>query len=122
TKRAYPFSALKNKAAVNEKIGKADIVVFWKSGAVSAVDKPVIADSKNVGTATAFSSVVNGQKLTFDAKDGTFTDIETGSEWNILGTSTSGPMKGSRLKPLIAINSFWFAWAAFNPETTVYNG
>lgn len=120
-KQAYSFSTLTNRKAVNEKLNSADVVVFWKSGAVSATDNAVIADSKNVGAAMAFSPMLNGQKLTFDARDELFTDRETGSEWNIFGVSVSGPMKGSQLKQLNAINSFWFAWAAFNPETTIYS-
>lgn len=118
-KRAYPFRVLKDKKVINEKVGSSDIVVFWKSGAVSALDSPIIAESKNVGAATAFSAVLNNQKLTFEAKGDLFTDKETGSDWNVLGMAVDGPMKGSQLKALIGNDHFWFAWAAFNPETTI---
>ncbi len=118
-KRAYPFKILRDKKVVNEKLGNSDIVVLWKTGAVSAIDNQAIADSRNVGAATIFSAVLNNQKLTFEAKGDLFTDKETSSEWNILGMAVSGSLKGSQLKALIGNDYLWFAWAAFNPETAI---
>jgi len=31
-----------------------------------------------------------------------------------------GALKGSQLSALPAINHFWFSWAAFKPETQIY--
>ncbi|MFW5709310.1 MAG: DUF3179 domain-containing (seleno)protein, partial [Chloroflexota bacterium] len=47
-------------------------------------------------------------------------DNETGSEWNIFGTAISGPLTGVELFQELAGTHFWFAWAAFRPETAVY--
>ncbi|RME46572.1 MAG: DUF3179 domain-containing protein, partial [Chloroflexi bacterium] len=40
--------------------------------------------------------------------------------WNILGEAISGPMQGKKLTPVVHGNHFWFAWAAFNPETAIF--
>ncbi|RME58163.1 DUF3179 domain-containing protein, partial [Candidatus Parcubacteria bacterium] len=45
---------------------------------------------------------------------------QTNSEWNILGQAVSGELAGSQLTPVTSINHFWFSWAAFRPETRVY--
>ena len=44
---------------------------------------------------------------------------ETGSEWNILGQAVAGPLTGAQLPPVLHGNHFWFAWAAFMPDTEV---
>jgi len=58
--------------------------------------------------------------LTFVADNGLIKDKETGSAWNVLGMATSGPLAGTQLTPVVSINHFWFSWAAFKPETRIY--
>lgn len=33
-----------------------------------------------------------------------------------------GPLQGSQLEPVAHATPFWFAWAAFNPDTSLYEG
>ncbi|MBI4305476.1 MAG: DUF3179 domain-containing protein [Chloroflexi bacterium] len=63
----------------------------------------------------------DGQRLTFTVAGGNITDDETGSTWNIAGLATGGPFKGRALLPVIHGNHFWFAWAAFQPQTRIWN-
>jgi hypothetical protein len=58
--------------------------------------------------------------LTFRADGDKIRDIETQSEWNILGQAVDGQLSGAQLTPIIHGNFFWFAWAAFRPDTQVY--
>jgi len=32
-----------------------------------------------------------------------------------------GPLAGKQLTPVVAVNHFWFSWAAFRPETRVFS-
>ena len=63
---------------------------------------------------------MDGLELNFEIADGRIIDQETGSEWNILGQAVDGELVGQQLSPVVAINHFWFSWAAFRPETRVY--
>ena len=36
--------------------------------------------------------------------------------------ATLGPVKGSKLTPIVHANHFWFAWGAFKPHTKIYAG
>ena len=119
---AFPYSVLKEEGAVNHTIGETGIVVFYKEGTVSALDKGLIRNSRDVGATAIYRSGLNGQTLTFRPTDGGFVDDETGSEWNILGEAVDGPLSGSRLEPIASADHFWFAWAAFKPETVIYPG
>ena len=52
--------------------------------------------------------------------DGVFTDDRTGSAWDITGEALSGPLAGQRLELVPHTNSYWFSWAAFNPDTKIF--
>jgi len=96
-------------------------VVFWVSGAASALDESRIASGRDVGQTAAFSRVFDDRTLTFAAmEDGRYRDRETGSTWDLAGRATDGPLKDSRLTPVPHGNHFWFAWTAFRPASAVW--
>ncbi len=115
---AYAFSELEQHQVLNDKIAGEDIVVFWQAGAVSALDTAEIDTSRAVGMALMYSrQLEGGEVLTFCQEAAGIQDEETGSLWNIFGEAIAGPLKGSKLRQLPAAAHFWFAWAAFYPET-----
>ncbi len=122
---AFPYEELRARAvgdwaAVSSRVGGKTVLVLWKAGTASALDAPFIANGRDVGAAVAFFPVLEGRPLRFEARpDGLF-DLETGSQWNILGEAVDGPLAGKRLERVLAIDSFWFDWAAFHPETGVF--
>ena len=122
TSAAFPFSVLEKERVVNYNIAGQDTVVFFKPGAVSALDGSSIQQSRDVGATGVFDPNVNSQTLTFRPDGDNTVDNETGSQWNILGEATQGSLKGSKLTPIIHANHFWFAWGAFKPDTKIYRG
>jgi len=38
---------------------------------------------------------------------------------HLLGRATSGPLRGSQLRPIPHGNHFWFAWGVFKPATRI---
>ncbi len=117
---AYSFESLSEVGVVNDTLGDKDVVIFFQPGQVSALDQSSIVDSREVGSAAAFSAVLNGETLTFSSDDDVISDDQTGSRWNVFGQAVEGPLAGSELDPLLAFSHFWFAWAAFQPETAVW--
>lgn len=102
---AFPFEALRGaeRRAISTLSGT--VVVFWDEAAEAAV---------------AFDTEVDGSRLSFVATETGYLDEETGTEWRLDGTATSGPLEGRRLDQVAdAFVSFCFAWAAFFPETVV---
>ena len=119
---AYPFDLLRRSLVVNDSIAGRDIVALWQGGAVSALDAAVIDTSRDVGMALMFDRRLDtGETLTFCFSDGGFMDKETGSHWNLFGEAIDGPLTGAKLRQLHAFPHFWFAWAAFYPETILYS-
>lgn len=118
---AYPFSVLTEQRVINDTVGGQAVVAIWQPGATSALDQASIDDSRDVGMAALFSRDLNGQMLTFQIDEtGTIRDDQTGSAWNVFGTAMVGELAGSQLKLQFAFPHFWFAWAAFQPETVIY--
>ena len=117
---AFPYGTLEDLRVVHESIGGEEVVIFWEAGTASALDSRGIAFGRDVGTANAFSRVVDGRRLTFAFDGSRFVDEETGTTWNILGEGIEGPLAGRRLDPMVAVNHFWFSWVAFQPGTRVY--
>jgi len=120
--KAYPYRALAEGAptAVNDTVGGAEVVAFYEPGTASALDSLNIAEGRDVGATGLFSRVLEGRTLTFEVRDGAFVDRETGSTWNLLGQAVDGPMEGAALDPIPHVDTFWFAWAAFEPRTEVW--
>ncbi len=117
---AYPYQVLQQVGVINDTVGGTDIVVFWAPGTASALDAASIASGRDVGSANAYTRRLNDQTLTFTYAGSRILDQETGSEWNVLGQAISGKLAGQQLKPVVAINYFWFSWAAFKPQTRIY--
>jgi hypothetical protein len=119
---AFPFLLLEEERAVNYPADGRDIVVLFQPGTASALGQSRIADSRDVGSTGVFEAALDGQTLTFRAEGDGFVDEQTGSLWNVLGQAVGGPLAGKSLAPIVHGNHFWFAWAAFAPETWVYGG
>jgi hypothetical protein len=117
---AYPYDVLSEVSVVNDTVGGEAIAVFWAEGTASALDRTKIPEGREVGSAAAYSRVLDGTTLDFEFKNGKILDTQTGSEWSILGQAIAGELKGKQLVPVVSINHFWFSWAAFKPETRVY--
>ncbi len=103
--------------ATDASVGVAPLVIFWKPGQSSALDASGIDAGRDVGSVGVFRPEVDGRRLTFEATLEGFEDVETRSTWNILGEAIFGPMVGERLTPVAHLDTFWFAWLAYNPAT-----
>ncbi|NQW16903.1 MAG: DUF3179 domain-containing protein [Chloroflexi bacterium] len=49
--------------------------------------------------------------------DGRFRYEQTNSIWDRFGEAVEGELAGTQLDPVINGDHFWFAWAAFHPDT-----
>lgn len=92
--------------AASARVGGEPVVAFWNSVAQSA---------------RIYHARANGRSLTFEVVEGRRQDVETGSVWNFSGEAVAGPLDGERLEPHPeAYHAFWFAWAAFQPDTELW--
>ncbi len=95
-------------------------MVVYREGTASAVDVEKIGEGREVGAAAAYLRSLDGRTLTLRPEGDGFRDEETNTRWNFFGEAVEGPLAGARLEPAVHYIPFWFAWAAFAPETPVY--
>ena len=124
TAAAFPLLELRDAGVATSSLGEEDVVAFWVPGSVSALDDQQVSGGVDVGATGVFSPIADDQLLTFTSSigaDGTveITDAETGSTWNIFGKATAGELAGTQLEQFVHIDTFWFAWIAFHPDSEV---
>jgi hypothetical protein len=101
-----------------------DLLSVWHlPGTATALEGSSVAGGRDIGAVGVYLPIVDGQVLNFHrTDDGVFIDAETGSSWNIQGLALDGPLAGQRLEPVEHLDTFWFALAAFEPDTRVVTG
>jgi hypothetical protein len=117
--RIYPLSVLEPHEITNTELGGIPYVIFVKRGMASPLDSARIEEGRPIPAATAFQRRLDGRLLEFVLRDGRRVDVQTGSEWNLLGEAVAGPLKGKRLPALDSGVHFAFAWLAFNPDSEI---
>ena len=120
THKLYPFSAFRDEPIINDEVEGTPIVVFSRQGTLSVLDGSVIADSRQVPSATAYERRLDGRVMSFEVREGHIVDRESGTRWNLFGTGIQGSLEGRQLKPAGAGIHFAFAWLAFNPDSVIY--
>ncbi len=104
---------------VEARAGATPVAVLYDPHVRSVLDSTHVANSIEVGTATAFDRRLGGRTLEFSSRRGLFFDRQTGSGWDITGTAVSGPLHGRQLNPIRHDEQFWFALAAFVPRARI---
>jgi len=100
-------------------VGGSDLVILWKPGQSSALDASTIDGGQDVGSVGVFVPEFDGSPVTIAAQDDRFVDEETGSTWTIAGIAVDGPLEGSRLERAEHLDTFWFAWSTYRPDTVL---
>ena len=95
------------------------VVVFAQPGLASALDARDISDGRQIDATAVFSAELDGQVLSFRRAGEAFVDAG-GTTWDLFGRGTAGPLQGRSLEPVTHVDTFWFAWAAFRPDTTIW--
>ena len=104
--RAYPLTQFTKNAIINDSVKGVPLLIYH--------------DKESFATAV-FKRIVDNKAVVFTSVVGYIAQDNTGTEWNLItGIATSGKYKGQRLERLSAVNIYWFAWARFYPDTTIY--
>jgi hypothetical protein len=102
--RAYPAETVRDRdGLVTDRVGDLPVVVTTTGDSLVAYDRRV-----------------DGRTLSFE-RDGDAL-VAGGSRWNVVsGRALDGPYEGQSLRQANERSlMFWFAWADFYPETTIF--
>lgn len=82
----------------------------------------VIVGSSSKNFTVAYERTFNNQKLEFTALENQLPIVmqdNLGNKWDIFGVAVEGPNAGQELKATTSYIAYWFAWAAFYPNTAI---
>lgn len=116
---AVRLDALSKKGVLTIDVDGDPVTVWYLPGMSSALDTDEVSAGRDVGATGVFIPKVDGRMLTFERSGNRFADHETGSRWNVFGRSVSGPLAGAQLEAIAHVDTFWFAWAAYQPNTRI---
>ncbi|MDE0196038.1 MAG: DUF3179 domain-containing protein [bacterium] len=116
---AVRHAHLTGSGVVEVELAGVPLVVWNLPGASSAIDAPELANGIDVGSSGVFERTLDGRLLSFSRSDDGFRDSETDSTWNLFGEATAGELAGSRLQPREFVDTFWFAWGTFEPDSSI---
>ena len=110
TRKAFVPVDSVERQCFNDTVGDQPVAVFWYAP---------------TQTSAAFSRMLDGKLLTFYAdrispETAPIKYLETGTRWTMAGRAIDGPLRGKELQWVNSIQCRWYAWAAENPETLVY--
>jgi hypothetical protein len=110
---------LEERGVVEVEVDGRPVTVWHRPGLAFPVGAATVAGGQDVGATPAFYVDRFGDGVRFDAVDGGFRDSETGTTWSVLGRGVAGPLEGERLERASVLNTRWFAWSGYHPETVL---
>jgi len=116
---AVRLDPLAAAGVVEVTVGGEPVTVWHLPGTASALEQADTAAGRDVGATGVFRPVAGSDVLTFTRDDDEFVDDQTGSRWDIFGTAVEGPLTGETLGAVEHVDTFWFAWAAYEPSTRI---
>ncbi|MBW3606243.1 MAG: DUF3179 domain-containing protein [Actinobacteria bacterium] len=119
TSLAIATDALAEQGVIETELDDQPVTVWHVPGTASALNDRQVAEGDDVGATGVFVAEHDSRELSFTRRGERFVDEQTGSAWNILGEAVDGPLEGARLDALPHVDTFWFAWATYRPDTTL---
>jgi hypothetical protein len=117
---AIELARLTQEPVIEVELDGQAVVAWLRPGLASPLEGGQVAAGSDIGATGAFRPVAeDGTALTFTPVEGGFRDDQTGSTWNVLGQAVEGPLAGERLEGVEHVDTFWFAWSSYQPETTI---
>ena len=114
---AVRLAPLSDRGVLVVEVDGEPLTVWQLSGTSSALDSGDVSGGRDIGATGVFVPAIDGRSLTFERDRDRFVDRETGTVWDIFGRGVSGPLRGKRLEAVDHVDTFWFAWAAYQPDT-----
>ena len=87
---------------------------------VGGVPVVILEDSEGVPALAYHRLLTDGQVLDFERRGDAIYDVQTGSRWGSSGLAMEGDLAGVQLTFVTSFFTEWYGWAAFHPDTVIY--
>jgi hypothetical protein len=104
--RAFPVRSVPATTPLQDTVGGVPVVILEDVGGIPSV--------------AYHRLLTDGRVLDFERRYGAIFDGQTGSRWNSMGLAVEGELAGVQLAFVTSFFTEWYGWAAFHPETSIY--
>ncbi len=87
---------------------------------VDGVPVVILEDAEGAPSLAYHRALSDGRILSFERRDGSIYDIETGTLWSPSGLGLEGELTGLQLTFVTSFFTEWYGWAAFHPQTRIF--
>jgi hypothetical protein len=119
---AVATELLEDEGVVTTTLDGRAATVWRAPGLASSLDDRDVSGGRDVGATGAFFVDGDDDPQQFELRGDRFVDAETGSTWDLFGRAVDGPLTGHQLEPITHLDTFWFAWASYQPQTRLLAG
>ncbi len=104
--RAYPLTRFSETAVISDMLNGVPLLIFH--------------DKDSFATAV-YNRTIDGNVENFVYHEDNIAEDSSNRQWNLItGKASTSAHIDLRLERLPAVNIYWFAWARFYPQTTIY--
>ena len=106
---AFPLERVPAGAPMQADVGAVPVVIFEDAGGILSL--------------AYHRGLTDGRVLDFArSPEGEVYDLQTGSVWGAGGVAVDGELAGVQLTFVTSFFTEWYGWAAFHPDTLIYEG
>ena len=88
---------------------------------VGGVPVVILEGEDGIPSLAFHRALTDGRVLDFQRDGDTIVDTQTGSRWNSRGIAVGGELEGVQLTFVTSFFTEWYGWAAFHPDTDIYD-
>jgi hypothetical protein len=114
---AISTDRLREAGTVDTELDGRPITIWYEPGLASPLQKEAIDGGDDIGATGVFLTDSLADPGTFEQTAEGFVDDASGSTWNIFGRAVDGPLAGHQLQRVEHLDTFWFAWSSYRPDT-----
>jgi hypothetical protein len=114
---AISTDRLREAETIDTELDGRPITIWHEPGLASPLQNEQIDGGDDIGATGVFATDSLDDPGPFERTEDGFVDAATGSTWNILGRAVDGPLTGHRLERVEHLDTFWFAWSSYRPDT-----
>lgn len=125
---SWTYPGLRAAQIDEQLVGSLPVLAVFRPAVSSIGENSDLRRAPDAGSAGLFAAEAAGRRLDFRWQrsaahpEGVLRDAQTGSDWSSDGQAIAGPLRGTRLTVLPHLDTYWYVWAAFYPDTRVWPG
>jgi hypothetical protein len=114
---AISLEHLRARSTLEASIDGRTVTIWHTPGVASPLQRAAIDGGDDIGTTAVFATDVLDEPRSFERVGGRFVHQASGSSFDLFGRAVAGPLAGLQLERVTHLDTFWFAWSSYHPDS-----